>query len=108
SADPFEDKGFFVLSIHWDKDRHWPSHGLLRRIAKEELRATIPSHNSAVEILGKDRVVRRFNDGRVVLSGALAPQTLSGSNRPGCSCDNLQPSRLGPVVSDNLLIAYTG
>jgi hypothetical protein len=76
SADPFEDKGFFVLSIHWDKDRHWPSHRLLRRIAKEELRATIPSHNSAVEILGKDRVVRRFNDGRVVLSGALAPHGL--------------------------------
>ena len=89
SADPFEDKGFFVLSIHRNKDRHRPSHGLLRRIAKEELRATVPSHNDAVEILGKDGVVRRFNDGRVVLSGALATQTLWGSDRPGRSCDNL-------------------
>ena len=96
AADPFEDKGFFVLSIHWDKNRHRPSHGLLRRIAKEELRAMVPSHNSAVEILGKDRVVRRFNDGHVVLSRALATQTLLGSNWPGCSRDNLQPS---PVES---------
>jgi hypothetical protein len=100
SADPFENKGFFVLSIHWNKDRHRPSHGLLRRITKEELRATVPSHNDAVEILGKDRVVRRFDDGRIVLSGAIASQTLWESDRPECSCYNLKSSGIVPGVPD--------
>jgi len=100
SANPFEDKGFFVLSIHWNKDRHRPSHGLPRCIAKEELRAPVPSHNDAVEILGKDRVVRRFDDGRIVLSGAIASQSLWESDRPECSCDNLQSSGIGPRVPD--------
>ena len=99
-ADPLEEWPLFVLSIHWNKDRHRPSHRLLRRIAKEELRATVPSHNDAVEILGKDRVVRQFDDSRVVLRGAFAAQPLWESDRPRCSRDNLQLCRMDRYVPD--------
>src|ERR1700744_1217113 len=51
STDLFEDKGFLILSLNWDKDRNRLPHRLLRRIAKEELCAMVPCQNSAVEIL---------------------------------------------------------
>ena len=55
-ADTFEDKGLFVVSVLRNKDRHWLTHRLLRGIAKERLRATVPAHDDAVEVFGKDRI----------------------------------------------------
>ena len=72
AADTFEDHGLLLVEILRNEDRHRPPHGLLRAIAEEDLGATIPSQNNAVQILGKDCVVRRFNDGRIVLRGAFA------------------------------------
>ena len=43
--------------IGQDSDRHRPADGFLGGIAKEPLSPAVPTHDYAVEILGKDRIV---------------------------------------------------
>lgn len=55
-ADTFEDHRLFVMSVRRNEHGYRPSDGLLRGVAKEELGATVPSHNHAIEVFGKDRI----------------------------------------------------
>jgi hypothetical protein len=56
AADAFEDHRFFVIPICRNKDRYWLTHCLRSGVAKEDLGTAVPTHDDAVEILGKDRV----------------------------------------------------
>jgi hypothetical protein len=53
AADTFEDHGFCVMPIRRNEDRYGLTHCLFCGITKEELGAAVPSHDDAIEILGK-------------------------------------------------------
>ena len=72
AMDTLEDHGFLVVQIGRDKEGHRTTDGFLSRVAKKPLGPAVPTGDYAVEVLGKDRVVRRFYDRRVVLPGAVA------------------------------------
>jgi hypothetical protein len=78
ATNALKDHGFFVRTIRGNEDRHRLAHGFFRGITKKELGRAVPTHNDAVEVLGKDRIGRRFDNGCVVLSGELTTQTLGG------------------------------
>ena len=78
-TDALEDHRFFVVSIGRNKYGHRPADGFLGRVAKEPLGRAVPTDDDAVEVLGKDRVVRRFDDRRVVLRGVISRQTFPAS-----------------------------
>ena len=79
ATDTFEDHGFFVEPIGRNNHGHRPADSLLGRVAKKPLRRAVPTDDDTFEVLGKYRVVRRFDDRRVVLRGVIARQTFPAS-----------------------------
>ena len=57
ATDAREDHRFFVVPIGRDKHSHRPADGFLGRVAEEPQGPAVPTHNEAVEVFGKDRIV---------------------------------------------------
>ena len=64
-----EDPGDLVGAVFRDQDRNWAPHHLVRGVAVDAFRPGIPADDRAVECLADDRVVRRIDDRREVVSG---------------------------------------
>ena len=71
ATDTFEDHGFFVVPIGRNNHGQGAVDGFLSRVAKKPLGPAVPTRDHAVEVFGKDCVVRQFYDRRVVLRGAI-------------------------------------
>src|ERR1700722_760394 len=89
-ADTFEDHGFFVVPVGRYNHGHGPADGFVGRVAKKTLGPAVPTGDHAVEVFGKDCVIRRFYDRPVVLRGAIARWAFAASApRTGRSSNNL-------------------
>src|SRR5262249_47937310 len=81
--DPFsptntvQDHRFFVVPIRRNEDCDRLAYGFFRDIAEDVLSATIPPGDHAVEVFGKDSVIRGFNDCGVMQRGAMVRQTIA-------------------------------
>ena len=62
SAEALKNCGFFVLAIRGNENRIRLADDFLGRIAKNALRAAIPTPYPAIEILADDCVVACFDD----------------------------------------------
>ena len=89
ATDTFKDYGFFVVPIGRNNEGHRPADGFIGRVAKKTLGPVVPTGDHAVEVFGKDCVIRRFHDRRVVLRGAIARWVFAApAPRMGRSSDN--------------------
>src|ERR1043166_6495355 len=66
STNAAENLVLFRLPVAGNDDPNRLAHCFIARVAKDTGRRRIPGLDSAVEILGHDRVIRRFDDRRQV------------------------------------------
>ena len=64
-----EDAGLLVVSLSRNQNRDRFADSFFGGIAKQPLRALIPTHNDAVQIFADNGVIRRLDDGGQSLTG---------------------------------------
>src|SRR5215510_407509 len=64
APDAFQNTRLLIRAIRRYQNHDGLTDGLFSRIAEQLLRAFVPTHDDAVQVLADDGVVRRFDDGR--------------------------------------------
>ena len=69
--EPFQDRGFLIRSIWRYQQAYGFADYLTCLIAEYSFSSLIPASDDAVKILGKDRILRSFYDGRQLCEADL-------------------------------------